>query len=337
MRDDQIDRLDADERRDDAAEAVNEQIPAQQGRRPKRAIADAAQRERHERDDDQCVEDHRGQNRGLRRFQSHDVQYIELGKRARKHGGNDGEIFRHVVGHRERRERAARDQELLADLNDFDQLGRVGIEIDHVAGFFRGLRSGVHGESDVGLREGGRVVGAVTGHGDKLPLGLFPADEREFVFRLGLRQEIIKAGLAGDGRGGERIVSGDHHRANTHGAELIEALAHAALDDVLQVNRAENVMVFGHEQRRAAGIGNCLDGILDFGRDAIAVHSAPLHDRVERALANFTAIEIDAGHARDGGERNEICGVGGKLAATEIVFFLGEHHDRAALGSFIRK
>src|SRR3984885_9279757 len=48
VRDDQIDRLDADERRDDAAEAVHEQIPAQQGRRPKRAIADAAQRERHE-------------------------------------------------------------------------------------------------------------------------------------------------------------------------------------------------------------------------------------------------------------------------------------------------
>ena len=31
---------------------------------------------------------------------------------------------------------------------------------------------GVHGDRDVGLRERGRVVGAVAGHGDELALGL---------------------------------------------------------------------------------------------------------------------------------------------------------------------
>ena len=74
---------------------------------------------------------------------------------------------------------------------------------------------------------------------------------------------ILSSGLAsarkpstpaclGDGRGGQRVVAGDHHGANAHGAELIEALAHAALDDVLELNRAQHDAVSGHQQRRAA-------------------------------------------------------------------------------------
>ena len=58
-----------------------------------------------------------------------------------EHRRDDGEIFGHVVGDREGRERAARHQELFADLDDLDELGRIGVEIDHVAGFARGLRA----------------------------------------------------------------------------------------------------------------------------------------------------------------------------------------------------
>jgi hypothetical protein len=56
------------------------------------------------------------------------------------------------------------DQELLADLDDLDQLGRVGVEVDHVAGFAGGLGAGVHGDADVGLGERRRVLGPVAGH-----------------------------------------------------------------------------------------------------------------------------------------------------------------------------
>ena len=58
-------------------------------------------------------------------------------------------------------------KQLLADFDDFDQFGGIGIEVHHVGGLFGGLRSRVHRHADVGLRERGRVVGAVAGHRDE--------------------------------------------------------------------------------------------------------------------------------------------------------------------------
>ena len=56
------------------------------------------------------------------------------------------------------------------------QLGRVAVEVDHVAGFARGLRAGVHRDADIGLGERGRVVGAVAGHGDEMAVCLVPRE-----------------------------------------------------------------------------------------------------------------------------------------------------------------
>ena len=53
-----------------------------------------------------------------------------------KRGRNDGEIFRHIVSDAERGQRAARHQHLLTNVYDFNQLGRVRVEIDHVARLF---------------------------------------------------------------------------------------------------------------------------------------------------------------------------------------------------------
>ena len=118
---------------------------------------------------------------------------FEHRKVASEHRRNDGEVFGHVVGDGEGGERAARHQQLLADLDDLDELGGIGVEIDHVAGFFGGLRAGVHGDADVGLGERGRVVGAVAGHGDQLAFGLFALDEVHLVFGLGLGEEVVDA------------------------------------------------------------------------------------------------------------------------------------------------
>ena len=112
------------------------------------------------------------------RRQVHDVERLQLRIEGDEHRRDDGEILRHVVGDRERGQRAARHQQLLADLDDLDQLGRIGIEVDHVAGLARGLRAGVHGDADVGLGQRRRVVGAVAAHGDQLALGLLVADQR---------------------------------------------------------------------------------------------------------------------------------------------------------------
>ena len=93
------------------------------------------------------------------RAQRHDVELVERPGRALRrvgggeHRGQDREVLRDVVGDRERGQRAARDQQLLADLDDLDQLRRVGVEVDHVARLARRLGAGVHRHADVGLRE----------------------------------------------------------------------------------------------------------------------------------------------------------------------------------------
>src|SRR3712207_7721252 len=45
--------------------------------------------------------------------------------------------------------------------SDLDQLGRVGVQVDHVAGLLGRGRPGVHRDPDVGLGERRGVVGAV--------------------------------------------------------------------------------------------------------------------------------------------------------------------------------
>src|SRR4029077_13007221 len=73
----EVDRLDADERDDHAAAAVDPQVAPQQWAGPDRAIAHAFERQRNERDDDQRVEDDRRENGALRRRQPHDVERLQ--------------------------------------------------------------------------------------------------------------------------------------------------------------------------------------------------------------------------------------------------------------------
>ncbi len=180
-----------------------------------------------------------------------------------EHRRQDGEIFGDVVGDREGRQRAARHQELLADLDDLDQLGWIGVEIDHVAGLARGLRAGLHGDADVGLRERRRVVGAVAAHGDQPAAGLLLADVGELRLRRGFGEEIVDARLGGDRRGGDRIVAGHHHGADAHGAQRREALLDAGFDDVLEMYDAEQLAVFGDRQRRAAAHRHLVDRLFE--------------------------------------------------------------------------
>ena len=177
----------------------------------------------------------------VRVVELHDVEGVQLREHALEHRRDDGEVLGDVVGDRERRQRAAGDQELLADLDDLDELRRVRVEVDHVPGFLGRLRAGVHGHADVGLGERGGVVGAVAGHGDEEPAGLLLLDQRHLVLGRGLGQEVVDAGLLGDGRRGERVVAGDHHRADAHAAQLGEPLADALLHDVLEVDHAEDL------------------------------------------------------------------------------------------------
>ena len=121
----------------------------------------------------------------------------------------------------------------------------------------------VHGDGDVGLGEGRRVVGAVAGHRHQLALRLLGADQVQLHLRAGLGEEVVDAGLGGDGRGGERVVAGDHHRAQAHRAQAREALGQAALDHVLEADDAEHAAAVGHGERRAARPGDLARGLRD--------------------------------------------------------------------------
>ena len=193
--------------------AKDQHVAAQQRRRADRPVADSAQGQRDQQRDDQGVEDDRRDDRRLRRAQIHHVELLErtrgvtAGRRGIGRGEDrrqDREVLGDVVGDRERRQRSPGDQQLLADLNDLDQLRWVRVEVDHVPGLARSLGAGVHRHADVGLRQRRSVVGPVAGHRHEPALGLVLADQLELALRGRLGEEVVDSRLAGDLRGGQR-------------------------------------------------------------------------------------------------------------------------------------
>ena len=251
----------------------------------------------------------------------------------REHRRQDREVLGDVVGDRERRQRSTGDQELLADLDDLDQLRRVRVEVDHVPRFLRGGRAGVHRHSDIGLSECGRVVRAVSGHRDHASVRLLVADQLELSLGRRFGEEVVHARLAGDDGGGHGIVAGDHHGADPHPAQLVEALLHAAFDDVLQVDDAESEVVLGDDERRAARLRDALDDRVELVGDSAPVLGDELLDRVGGALAEAAAVEVDAAHPGRGREGHE--GVLAELLLAQAEPLLGEHDDRAAFGRLV--
>ena len=146
-------------------------------------------------------------------------------------------------------------------------------------------------------------------------------------------EEVVDAGLGGDGGGGQRVVAGDHHRLDAHAAQLGEALLDAALDDVLQVDDAE------HAARRRRRRAAC--------RPASAIAST-----IVRTSAGNVAAH--AARRRPRSRRRRPCGSGGRsrstplmrvcavkgtnvgaervdVALAQAVLLLGQHDDAAAL------
>jgi hypothetical protein len=111
-------------------------------------------------------------------------------------------------------------------------------------------------------------------------------DQRHLVLGRGLGEEVVDAGLLGDGLGGQRVVAGDHHGADAHAPQLVEPLAHALLDDVLEVDHAEHPRV---RRRRRAGCRRRRDAVDDaaevVGDRARPARATQAH-RVGRALAD---------------------------------------------------
>ena len=258
----------------------------------------------------------------------HDVQPVQDAVGAGEQHGNDREVLGDVVGDRERRERPSRDEELLADLDDVDELRRVGVEVDHVPGLLGGRGPGVHRHADIGLREGGRVVRPVAGHRDELAVLLLGADEGHLALRGRLGEVVVDARLGGDRGRGERVVAGDHDGPDPHRPHRREPLLDAFLDDVLQLDDTDDGRTVGDDERRRTGAGHPFDDAVELRRNAPALAGDPLPDRVGGTLADLAAPDIQPGHAGEGGEGDELVAAEGLAADVEAV--LGEHDDRAA-------
>jgi hypothetical protein len=141
------------------------------------------------------------------------------------------------------------DQQLLSDRDHFDKLGRIAVEIDHVAGLFRGGCTGIHRQTDIGLRQRRRIIRAITRslpRGGRRPVLL---DVLELILGCGLSQKIINSGFRRDRGCGEGIVAGDHDAANAHSPKLRDALLHSTLDDVFQVDNAQQASAIAHGER----------------------------------------------------------------------------------------
>ena len=130
------------------------------------------------------------------------------------------------------------------------------------------------------------------------------------------------------------VVAGDHDGADAHRAQAVEALAHAVLDDVLELDHAEHLVVARDGERRGALAGDAVELGLELRRRLAALLADPAQDRVAGALAQAGAVVVDAAHARLGGERDEAGVERGQLVLADAVL-LGEHDDRAALGRLV--
>ena len=326
---------------DDAAEAVDGEVAAQHRGGGRGGVLHAAQGQGDQRDDDERVEDHRREDGRLGAGQPHDVELVQAAVHAGEHGRDDREVLRDVVGDGEGRQGAAGDEQLLADLDDLDELGRVGVEVDHVAGLLGRRRARVHRHAHVCLGQCRGVVGAVPGHRDEPPAILLLADQRHLVLGRGLGEEVVDARLLGDGAGGHGVVPGDHDGADAHAAHLFEAFAHALLDDVLEVDDAQSACLsvdgLRDDERRAAAGGDGIDDRADLGGGVATVVAHPLHHGRCRPLADLSAVrEVDPRHPGLGREGHELSG--GKLARgafAQTVISLGQHHDRAALRGLV--
>ncbi len=143
-----------------------------------------------------------------------------------------------------------------------------------------------------------------------------------------------------DGLRGQRVVTRDHDRLDAHAAQFVEPLPHALLDDVLEVDDAQDpgalLVLDGDQQRRAAGLGDPVGEEVRVGRDLAALLLDPGDDRTGSALAGLAAVDVHARHAGLGGEGDPL-GLGelALVALAQPVLFLREDHDGAALGGLV--
>ena len=175
--------------------------------------------------------------------------------------------------------------------------GEVVVEQNHVGGFLRHLRTAdAHGDADIGVFQGWRVIHAIAGHGHELVPGLQRADDTQLLggvdpgvdahlfddcrkrrlvelgqLRAGQHQFPINrqdAQLLGNGLGGQLVVAGNHHRNNACGLALGHGLLGFVTGWVYKAGQADK----GQARFDSAGV----DGGGHFGQQLTSVAQHPI-------------------------------------------------------------
>ena len=109
------------------------------------------------------------------------------------------------------------------------------------------------------------------------------------------------------------------------------------LDDVLQLDDAEDLRAVGHDQRSAPTLRDLLHGLLDSIGEAPSLGSNVGSDGIERALPELPLIDVDAAHPGLRRERDE----GGShlhhVSLANVEPLLRENDDAPALGRLVRE
>ena len=115
-----------------------------------------------------------------------------------------------------------------------EDAGEVAFYQGDAAALHGDVGAGAHGDAHVGLRERGRVVDAVAGHGDHSSLLLQLADHVQLPFRQDSSFEFVDAQLLRDEGGCESIVACNHDDAHALRPELPYYLCSRRLDGIGQ-------------------------------------------------------------------------------------------------------
>lgn len=162
---------------------------------------------------------------------------------------------------------------------------------------------------------GGRIIDAVADHGDGAVFLKLTHDSL-LAARQNARDYIVHARKIADGVGCALVIARQHHDADAHAAQLPDGLRAFRLDGVRHGDEAKELSVFRKQQRRLAGLRQCVCLLVDLLRQG-ELRSHIFDAAAEQLRAQHCCGQAAAG---DGGELLRRFGL--------QFFFFAALHDR---------
>src|SRR5205823_1482804 len=108
---------------------------------------------------------------------------------------------------------------------------------------------------------------------------------------------------------------------------LRDALLHSSLNDVFQVDHAQQTLAIAHGQWGSTVTRNAVAHVLEVAGDTAAALDYKLDDRVGCSLAKLAPLEVDPAHPGVGREWDEGRFVFRNVTAAKTVFLFGQYYD----------